>query len=350
MKKSIIILFHSVYWLLYALFVVIVLGLIKMNQPNESIIPKHEFILMFGSLTVAPAVCGFYIFYTVLFDYFLSKKRIFLLFVGGFAAAWLSGAVGAAFMELMHRLGFLFSPFDGNWDRIWGNINIMAIIALPNGGMGLILRGFIRWFSEIKMKEDLQKKNFDTELALIKSQLDPHFLFNTLNNIDALILKDKDTASLYLHKLSDIMRFMLYETKGEKIPLSKEVEYIEKYVGLQKIRTANTDFVALQMSQNTEGVEIAPMILIPFVENAFKHAERVKTGNAISIKIKVVNGHLYFECNNRFDPNDKTEKEVGGLGNNLIIKRLELLYPKKHTLKIEEKENLFCVNLTIDLT
>jgi LytS/YehU family sensor histidine kinase len=223
----------------------------------------------------------------------------------------------------------------------------LFFVALPNGGMGLLLRGFIRWYNELKLKEDLAKKNFETELALVKSQLDPHFLFNSLNNIDALILIKPEKASLYLNKLSDIMRFMLYETKGERIPLSKEWSYIEKFIDLQKIRTANDAYVHCEKFGNTEGVSIAPMILIPFVENAFKHAEKIKVGTAVKIILKRDNNTLHFECSNRFYKTEKGENEVGGLGNGLIIKRLELLYPQKHTLRIEEKDNFYSIFLSI---
>ena len=122
-------------------------------------------------------------------------------------------------------------------------IIVMTFIGLICGIVALVIKGFITWFNEIKLKEALKEKNHEMEMALIKSQLDPHLLFNTINNIDALILKDAVAASDYLNKLSDIMRFMLYETKPDKILLSKEIEYIEKYIALQKIRTANRNYV-----------------------------------------------------------------------------------------------------------
>jgi sensor histidine kinase YesM len=113
-------------------------------------------------------------------------------------------------------------------------IVVMTFIGMICGIVALVINGFITWFNEIKLKELLKEKNNEMEMAMIKLQLDPHLLFNTINNIDALILKDSATASDYLNKLSDIMRFILYETKTDKIPLSKEIEYIDKYIALQK--------------------------------------------------------------------------------------------------------------------
>ena len=125
-------------------------------------------------------------------------------------------------------------------------LGVMSFGAFVNGIIGLVIRGFISWFNDIKIKESLSQKNFEMELNLIKSQINPHFLFNTLNNIDVLIEKDPPKASLYFNKLSAIMRFMLYETKTDKIPLAKELDYITQYIDLQKIRHANPDFVFLK--------------------------------------------------------------------------------------------------------
>jgi two-component system, LytTR family, sensor kinase len=350
MQKPVILLFHIGYWFLYTLFILLILALLTANQQVEPNIPKSHFWVLFGTLTFVPAICGFYAFYTLLFDYFLSKRRIILLFVAGFLTAWLCGVVGVLAMQAGYASGFIFSPFDTSWEIALANANIMAFIALPNGGMGLLLRGFIRWYAELKLKEDLMKQNFETELALVKSQLDPHFLFNTLNNIDALMLKDKNVASAYLNKLSDILRFMLYETKGEKIPLRKECQYIEKYVDLQKIRTANKDFVRLSIEDDTEDAEIAPMILIPFIENAFKHADKLRSGTGILINIGIKDKRLSFSCANCYNENETGISEIGGLGNHLIIKRLELLYPNQHTLSIRKENDWYTVNLAINLT
>jgi two-component system, LytTR family, sensor kinase len=191
------------------------------------------------------------------------------------------------------------------------------------------------------------KKNFDVEMALVKSQINPHFLFNTINNIDILIEKDAPMASSYLNKLSDIMRFMLYETKSEQIPLQKEWAYLEKYIELQKIRMANPDAVRYSLEGNVENVFIAPMIFIPFVENAFKYAEGVKENKTIHIKILIQNGVISFCCENKYKKIAFAKNEFGGLGNDLIIKRLELLYPNKHTLEIKDENDLYQVKLQI---
>nr|WP_246615781.1 histidine kinase [Aquimarina litoralis] len=184
-------------------------------------------------------------------------------------------------------------------------------------------------------------------MALVKSQLDPHFLFNTLNNIDILILKNAEEASTYLNKLSDIMRFMLFETKTDTILLTKELEYIEKYLALQKIRTANERYINYQVTGSPNGKEIAPMIFLPFIENAFKHTSNKKIDNAITIHIFIEEGSIRFECNNKFNRNRKVTHMNNGLGNTLIEKRLALLYPEKYTLNVVKEKEEYKVRLII---
>jgi LytS/YehU family sensor histidine kinase len=215
------------------------------------------------------------------------------------------------------------------------------------GFVALVIKGFITWFNEIKLKEALREKNHEMEMALVKLQLDPHLLFNTINNIDALILKDTVAASEYLNKLSDIMRFILYETKADKIPLAREIEYIQKYIDLQKIRTANENYVNLQLKGDSRNKFIAPMIMIPFIENAFKHTTNKKTENAITVHIEVNEQSVSLLCENKFESKAKAPQQYGGLGNELIEKRLQLLYRGRHTLEVRKTDDLYRIHLTI---
>ncbi|MCY1526552.1 Sensor histidine kinase BtsS [compost metagenome] len=227
-------------------------------------------------------------------------------------------------------------------------ILVMSLISLICGIAALVIKGFITWFNEIKLKALLKEQNHEMELALVKSQLDPHLLFNTINNIDALILKNQQQASEYLNKLSDIMRFMLYETKSEEIFLSKEIEYIEKYIALQKIRTNNADYIHFTVTGKIGIKKVAPMIFIPFIENAFKHVNNKKVKNAISISIFIREHNLQLICENKYDLKFAVKNPHSGLGNELIAKRLQLIYPDKHVLEVYKKDDIYSVNLTIN--
>jgi two-component system, LytTR family, sensor kinase len=181
------------------------------------------------------------------------------------------------------------------------------------------------------MKEALREKNHQMELALIKSQLDPHLLFNTINNIDALILKDAVQASNYLNK----------------ILLVKEIEYIEKYIALQKIRTSNEHYVQFAVTGNMGSKWIAPMVFIPFIENAFKHTNNKKIENAITVNIFIKDETIQLVCENKFDSKGQVKKTNSGLGNDLIQRRLNLVYAGKQVLEVHKTNDLYSVNLTI---
>jgi LytS/YehU family sensor histidine kinase len=226
-------------------------------------------------------------------------------------------------------------------------ILVTTFICTICGIIALVIKGFINWFNEIKLNEELREKNYEMEMALVKAQLDPHLLFNTINNIDALILKDAVGASDYLNKLSDIMRFILYETKTERIALSRELEYIGKYIDLQKIRTANERYVLFNVTGNAENKQIAPMVFIPFIENAFKHSHNKKIENAITVNIFIEEKTTRLYCENKCDNNYKIDMKDSGLGNDLIQKRLDLIYAEKYQLQVNKTNNIYSVELII---
>lgn len=195
-------------------------------------------------------------------------------------------------------------------------------------------------------KEILSKKNTQLELDLLKSTISPHFLFNTLNNIDTLIGKEPNKASEYLKKLSGILRFLFSNYKDETISLNKEIEFIEQYVSLQRLRSANPDFVSLQISGKTENLEIPPMIFLPFLENAFKYSTNKLISNAIEIKIDAQDSDLHFYCKNNISTN-KNEIQTHGVGIEIMKQRLDLIYKDKYKLDITDENDFFTINLRI---
>ena len=140
---------------------------------------------------------------------------------------------------------------------------------------------------------------------------------------------------------------MVYETKTENIPLAKELDYIEKYLELQKIRTTNPDYVNFQITGEANNLTIAPMILFPFIENAFKHTENKKNLNTIRIRILIEKDKIVFECENSYQISSDKSQDFGGFGNALVKKRLELTYPEKYVLAIDDREGIYKVKLTL---
>ena len=345
MKKSVIVGLHIAFWGCYLILIFVIMGVLFGREENpdaERMERAFQAILFFA---LVPSILSFYAFYLFIFPQFFQKKKFLQTFVYGTVVA--VGSASFGYLILRETFGNLCQQSSPE-DETVGIIIFMSLITEISGVIALMMQGFITWFKELKLREELTKKNHETELALVKSQLDPHFLFNTINNIDVLILKDADKASEYLNKLSDIMRFMLYETKNDEIQLSRELEYIEKYIQLQRIRTSNPDYINLDVSGHVNGQLIAPMLFIPFIENAVKHATNKKLANAVDIKLHVEQERLDFNCSNRYNPHKNGTAKDGGLGNNLIQKRLNLLYPERHRLKVNKKDEVYSVSLTIE--
>ena len=321
----------------------VILGVLYGEKEGSEEHIQHTFeTLVFFALI--PSALSFYGFYYFLFPKYFKKKKYLLSAFYAFLIPVLSALLG--YVCLTYIYGERTCGGDPT-ETFIGMTIFMSVISLISGIIGLVIQGFITWFDEAKLREALSEKNHKMELALVKSQLDPHFLFNTINNIDVLILKDPNEASNYLNSLSDIMRFMLFETKADFIPLSKEIEYIEKYIDLQKIRTSNTNYISYLVSGNSINKQIAPMVFIPFIENAFKHTNNKKLENAITINIVITENQIELHCINKFEPNRSSEEESHGLGNVLIEKRLNLLYPEQYTLDIKKKSNQYSVLLII---
>lgn len=340
MKRPIIVGLHIGFWLCYLVITIVFLYLSLKGENNSYVDNATERAVYFS---VIPSVISYYTFYFLVFPY-LRQKRFGLSIIYAIIISVGASLVGTALIYIFLGVDSL----TGAEESVGVGILFISFVDLIVGVVALVTKGFITWFEELKLKEELQQKNHDMEMALVKSQLDPHFLFNTLNNIDVLILKNAEEASNYLNKLCDIMRFMLYETKADKILLAKEIEYIEKYIALQKIRTANSNYINFQVTGEPKGQTIAPMVFLPFIENAFKHTTNKKLDNAIRIHIFIEKGRVQFDCKNKFNPHRKLQGGSNGLGNTLIERRLNLIYPEQYTLKVEKEQEEYSVSLTIN--
>ena len=202
-----------------------------------------------------------------------------------------------------------------------------------------------------QLEKEKKHENLKTELSFLRSQVSPHFMFNVLNNMVALARKKSELLEPSLIKLSSLMRYMLYETDGEKVSLEKEAEYLQSYIDLQQQRFGNKLELLVQIDAGDEPVYIEPMLLIPFVENAFKHGTGLLNQTPrIEVQLKVSQHRLYFFVSNRFEIKEKgTGDKTSGIGLANVKRRLELLYPGMHRLEIEEKDALFTVTLQLNL-
>ena len=344
MKKPLIITLHIGFWGCYTFLMFFILVAASQSQTTGLSI-KYISKLILG-FAIVPSIISFYSFYLFLFPKYFKYKKILQTIIYGLLFSIGSASIGAITLLILFDANFMH---HNQYVSFFQEIVFITFIALISGIIALILKGFISWYDDIKKKAELIKKNSEMELALVKSKLDPHFLFNTINNIDVLIQKKPKDASNYLNNLSDIMRFMLFDTKTDVISLTKEIEYIEKYIELQKIRTSNSNYVNFTVIGTPNSINIAPMIFIPFIENAFKHVTNKKLENAIDIQILIEKSTISFTCKNKFNKNRKkhADNSYNGIGNELIKKRLNLIYPEKHNLELTNQDDVYQVVLTI---
>lgn len=202
-----------------------------------------------------------------------------------------------------------------------------------------------------KEASELKSENLNSELKFLRSQINPHFLFNALNNIYSLSVLKSDKTPDNILKLSNMLRYIIYDCNADRVPLEKELNYIHNYIDLQKLKDEKITGIEVDVEEADPNCLIAPMILIPFIENAFKHSkiEDVESG-FIRIKIENLPNQLNFSIRNSVPKQKFTKDKVGGVGLENVKRRLELIYSGKHQLTIEQKENSFEVNLEIKLS
>lgn len=216
----------------------------------------------------------------------------------------------------------------------------------------LIIKILKRRFDEKQRIEILEKEKITNELKFLKAQIQPHFLFNTLNNLYALTLSKSDLAPKVVLKLSELLDFILYHSNEKTIAVSKEIELITGYIELESLRYGKALDLAFVHDVDNNNTQIAPLLLLPAIENAFKHGASTDPKNAkIDVKLTVINGQLIFKVyNNKLkDSIKQKEPSKKGIGNVNLKRQLEIYYPKKHKLRTKETENSYFIELNLDL-
>jgi len=201
-----------------------------------------------------------------------------------------------------------------------------------------------------ELAKERQEENLKTELSFLRSQINPHFIFNILNNLVALEQMKSPELGATILKLSSLMQYMLYDTDEEQVPLNKEVEYLQSYIDLQRQRFGAKVPISVSLDSDPGFYEIEPMLLIPFVENAFKHGVAIGHRSSIALSITASPQKLFFTCENTdHSAVKKLEKEKGGIGLENVKRRLELLYPGRHELSAGPQNGNYMLNLQIDI-
>ncbi len=243
---------------------------------------------------------------------------------------------------LMHQD---FNIWDNFKARVYDNF-IPHVLLVSTGAAFKILTDYAKAQRRIG---EMAKEKAEAELNFLKQQINPHFLFNSLNSVYFLIDKTNDEARDALHRFSEMLRYQLYECNGEKIPVEKEMDYLNDYVRLQQLRKGKNYEVTFNQSEDVKEFFIEPLLLIPFVENSFKHLSHFeKEKNEVHIDVTRDNRLMNFKVSNTTNGKVANERNNGiGLAN--VKRRLELLYPKKHKLEILEEKNWYKVRLELEI-
>jgi two-component system LytT family sensor kinase len=327
MKRSVEIIAHIFFWIVFTAFVVI-LNQIYLKASPQSALSLHFYYLAFLELIMA-----LILFYTTFIGIPLARRNKMNLIIL------------SAILILM--LAFFAYPATrhGLWEVLSSLIPHIIVIFLA-----VVFRKFSDSIRLEKEKHELLLQNTQSELAILKMQISPHFLFNTLNNIDYLISSDVAKASDCISRLGDILRYMIYDAKAEKIQLSKEIKHIEDYIELIRLRTSGASFIKYTLTGSTGYLRIAPMLFIPLIENAYKYSPKKEGEDIIAITIEIIGNSIVFQVRNEYDSSALKEPSSNeGIGINLVSRRLELIYPDKNILTISRDSNMYNVKLIIEL-
>jgi two-component system, LytTR family, sensor kinase len=217
-------------------------------------------------------------------------------------------------------------------------------------GFSLGLAVFNRFRQNEKIQKELEKEKLNSELAMLKNQVSPHFFFNTLNNIYSLINLDSAKAQESVHKLSKLMRYLLYESEQGKCSLSDEIAFMEHYIDLMKLRLNEKVKLSIEFPSEHPDLKVPPLLFVPFIENAFKHGISYREPSFVKIKLVVVDSTInLLVINSRVSHAIEKDGIHSGIGLPNVKKRLQLLYPNHHHLKIKETDKEFSIALTLDL-
>lgn len=329
---------HVLFWITYFVFWVSV----YQNLYKDI----NQLFLVTGFYTVSNA--GVYYISQYLLMPKLRKTKFAILFIPAFF-------ILAAIFSLFMKYGISFT-LSMNLEEFFqaSTLQILFVYFSSNvftGGILLAAKGYLENRKTIRQNELKEKERIESELNFLKSQVNPHFLFNAINSVYVLIRIDPDKASETLIKLSNLLRSQLYEFTTDSIDIQQELEYLENYIELEKIRKGERLKVIFEKGEGLEDFSIAPLLLIPFLENSFKHlSSHTDQENLVKIQLAFSKGRLSAIFFNTKDNQKKpADPKQGGIGLKNIRRRLEILYPKKHTLEIMEQPDSFEVKLEINI-
>ncbi|MBO9634998.1 MAG: histidine kinase [Chitinophagaceae bacterium] len=329
-NKRINLLLHTILWVPSILVPLVLMPLKDGIRPDAYSLGKVPFTLM--------QIGVFYIMIYVLYPKFFLRKRIktYLLAVIGLCALI---SILSAYIHVWIEGRFEYPSF-------WAGIAmkfLISIAVMATGTAFLLITYVVK-------EQRLQSENLRTELGFLRSQVSPHFMFNTLNSLVALARKKSDKLEPALLELSNLLHYMLYESDEEKVSISKEIDYIQSYIDLQTLRFGHHVRISFEAVKPHEDFTIEPMLLIPLIENAFKHGIGMIEDPEIIVQLKVLEDEVLLMVQNKFNrSSEETKDKTSGIGLTNLDRRLKLLYPNRHALQLANNGTFYNASLKIQM-
>nr|WP_295926366.1 sensor histidine kinase [uncultured Dyadobacter sp.] len=327
LEKKLPVMLHLLAWGIYA--TVVFYGNYARTSPDV-------FFIHYGIALVAHAG-SFYLNYAYLIPRILPRHSLVLFLVGNVMAMMLI-AVSALVVEdaLLHLGQFSRRISSGDFSPLLTRGSNYIIFAL----FGLVVRLSVDWYRKLSKEKEKENEYLKSELAVLKAQINPHFLFNSLNNLYALSLRQAPETPTVILRISEMMRYLLYETNAEMVPLEKEVSMIRTYVAMHEMRSKSEEGICFESSGQLQSVMIPPLLLLPLIENVFKHGS-----SPIVIAVRLNDQVLSVYTSNKLRA---AGPEIsGGLGIANLRRRLALLYPGAHELSLQQVQDIFTADLAI---
>ena len=328
--------YHVIFWI--SLFLVMLATSIPSMGFVQALLTDFINVGFFAGIT--------YFNYFYLFPKYLKDRNLW----------WHFGALGVVSLLITPiKTIFLFFFSSGNIELQSHYLNDQFFIFISTffaGTSTTIYKVMNDWLIQQRDKKELESQTLQSELKFLKSQINPHFLFNTLNSLYALTLKKSDLAPEIVLKLSEMMRYMLYECNEKEVPLHKEINYMQNYLELEKLRHGAKMLINLKVNGEVSEQKISPLILIPFIENSFKHGINNQiTQGFVNLELNVFDNDLQMILENSKSPSLPKigDKRSGGIGLVNVRRRMAILYPEHHHLEIKESPNTYKIELNLNL-
>lgn len=348
---------HLVFWLTWCVIQAFLYSFISIKNIQLYSLCLESALLEAFVYLVPHVFFSYSLMYFVIPRFVLKQKYLAAacwVIIAGILTALISAALSLTVIEAI-QVAILGRSYTSDPQHTTVMIIFLSFMAGLRGGLTIAgiasaIKLMKYWYIKEQRNLQLQKENIASQLQLLKAQVHPHFLFNTLNNIYSYTQKVSSTASTLVMGLSDLMRYILHEGSHQAVPLSRELKMINDYIALEQVRYGNSLDINKDLPSNTDHFQIAPLLLLPFVENCFKHgASGMLEQPWIRLAIQLDGNKLKMTLVNAKYPGPVNKEPASGIGITNVKKRLELLYPGKHQLTITAEDDVYIVNLVVEL-